>query len=228
MEYFQPLLSSTKLDIDGHEERLRQNAIKGLLQEEADFVQSSQHGIQLFSRPLRVLISAEERTALFQNMEKIVAMTEFRLEKLHSSASASAPSAHPRQNGFIDAPGKTYRSMLELFLSSFETYCMKFHEARKMLERLLHGNGNFTAYVGECLKSDEENDIEVFISRPVEHFDRLIEALRRIFLLTPPTHHDYHDLSVVIEAASKAMDRILAAAPRPTGLTSYPTLPQKD
>ena len=97
-----------------------------------------------------------------------------------------------------------------------------------MLERLLHGNGNFTAYVGECLKSDEENDIEVFISRPVEHFDRLIEALRRIFLLTPPTHHDYHDLSVVIEAASKAMDRILAAAPRPTGLTSYPTFPQKD
>ena len=76
MEYFQPLLSSTKLDIDGHEERLRQNAIKGLLQEEADFVQSSQHGIQLFSRPLRVLISAEERTALFQILEKIVAMTD--------------------------------------------------------------------------------------------------------------------------------------------------------
>ena len=97
-----------------------------------------------------------------------------------------------------------------------------------MLERLLHGNGNFTAYVGECLKSDEENDIEVFISRPVEHFDRLIEALRRIFLLTPDTHHDYHDLSVVVTAASKAMDRILAAAPRPTGLTSYPTFPQKD
>ena len=109
MEYFQPLLSSTKLDMDGHDERLRQNAIKGLLQEEADFVQSCQHGIQLFSRPLRVLISAEERTALFQNLEKLVAMTEFRLEKLHSSASASAPSAHPRQDGFIDTPGKTFR-----------------------------------------------------------------------------------------------------------------------
>ena len=209
MEYFQPLLESTKLDTDGHDERLRQNATKGLLQEESGFFQSCQHGIQLFSRPLRVLINAEEHTALFQNLKKLVAMTDFRLEKLHSSASASAPSANPRQDGFIDTPGKTFHSMLELFLSSFESYCMKFNEARKIMERLLHGNSNFTAYVGECLKNDEENDIEVFISRPVEHFDRLIEILRRILLLTPETHHDYDDLSVVVKAAFKALDRVI-------------------
>ena len=47
MEYFQPLLSSTKLDMDGHDERLRQNAIKGLLQEEAD-VEAPSFSLDLF------------------------------------------------------------------------------------------------------------------------------------------------------------------------------------
>ena len=47
-----------------------------------------------------------------------------------------------------------------------------------MLERLLHGNGNFTAYVGECLKSDEENDIENLLVETHKEFIGFVKERR--------------------------------------------------
>ena len=202
-------------------EQLRQNAIQRLLHNEANYIRASVKGIHQFSRPLRSrLIAAEEHQLLFQNIEKLVAISEFHVQELLSSAlpyaSASADAAAGldgnRREGFLDSPGKAYISKLELVVNSYDSYCKGLSEARQLLENLVHSDGNFTAFLRECLKGGDDNDIEMYICRPVEHFEELIQDLRRVHTLTPRRHPDYDDLTFVVSGLEAALERIRVAA----------------
>lgn len=62
------------------------DACESLLQLEENFIQNMQKGVQQYSRPLRhcMMINSNQHHILFQNIEKILAISEYQLNQLVS------------------------------------------------------------------------------------------------------------------------------------------------
>lgn len=68
------------------DESQRQAAIEAVAECEDDFVNLMHCGIQMFSRPLRhFILSSSQHAAIFQNVEKLVAISEYLLKELQES-----------------------------------------------------------------------------------------------------------------------------------------------
>ncbi len=76
----------------------RHSAIESLMDCEARFIQDMSLGVQLFSRPLRhCVISHSEHMQLFQNVEKLVTISEYHLNQITTTLQPGA-SYKPRVN----------------------------------------------------------------------------------------------------------------------------------
>ena len=101
-----------------------------LIHAEDNFVTLMHQGVLRFSRPLRHgILTAFEHQTLFQNVEKLLAISEFHLKKL---ADCWALNQHDLQ-----AIGNIYQAQLQVLCDAYMTYLRGLLAADELLRKLL-------------------------------------------------------------------------------------------
>ena len=90
------------------EEQNQQTAIQELIHLEQDFIKQMEFGLQRYSKPLRhKFVSPTEHSTLFQNMEKLISISEYHVHKLHED-SISYSDVKDEGIMFTESIGSTY------------------------------------------------------------------------------------------------------------------------
>jgi hypothetical protein len=97
----------------------RMDACEQLLNLEEKFIEKMQKGVQQYSRPLRhcMMINTSQHHLLFQNIDKILAISEYQLNQLISQDDSTLIS-------MFSSIGKLYENKVSVFL--FVLYCVLF------------------------------------------------------------------------------------------------------
>lgn len=98
-------------------EQERQIAISELMEAEQSYIQQMQNAIAWYSRPLRhCILGTSEHARLFQNVEKLVALSEFHVRQMEA---ASVPWVEDSIEGkFVDAIGSVYQPKVCIIVKS--------------------------------------------------------------------------------------------------------------
>ncbi|ELU07412.1 hypothetical protein CAPTEDRAFT_223274 [Capitella teleta] len=143
---------------------------------ELDFVQQMQRGIERFSRPLRhALLPSEQYKALFQNIEKLVALSQYHLQQLNS-----LPELQLEEHS-VSFVAAVYKPRLRVLCEGYDHYLSGFKEACTLLHNLRRQDDRFSNFVQ--LHEDEELDgmtIDQFIMMPVKHLEELVMTLKSL------------------------------------------------
>ncbi|CAF0943591.1 unnamed protein product [Rotaria sordida] len=138
--------------------------VLNLIEIEKEFINQIELGVQLYSRPLKhYLISSNEHAKLFQNIEKILAISRYQLNRLQSLS----------ERTIINHIGKIFHEKVQLICEAFNHYISGYSDACLQLkqlikcasfQRFIHGNNsNLT--------------IEQFLQIPLSHIDNLVNQL---------------------------------------------------
>ncbi|CAF2883451.1 unnamed protein product [Rotaria sp. Silwood2] len=138
--------------------------VLNLIEIEKEFINQIELGVQLYSRPLKhYLISSNEHAKLFQNIEKILAISRYQLNRLQSLS----------ERTIISHIGKIFHEKVQLICEAFNHYisgcpdaCLQLKQLIKCasFQRFIHGNNsNLT--------------IEQFLQIPLTHIDNLVNQL---------------------------------------------------
>ncbi|CAF3459482.1 unnamed protein product [Rotaria sp. Silwood1] len=138
--------------------------VLNLIEIEKEFINQIELGVQLYSRPLKhYLISSNEHAKLFQNIEKILAISRYQLNRLQSLS----------ERTIITHIGKIFHEKVQLICEAFNHYISGYSDACLQLkqlikcasfQRFIHGNNsNLT--------------IEQFLQIPLTHIDNLVNQL---------------------------------------------------
>ncbi|XP_069120607.1 uncharacterized protein [Argopecten irradians] len=206
------LITSTPLPLfcNGHQtvmtaERRKQDAMHRLLSLELDFIDFMHAGMQRFSRPLRhCILSQKQHTALFQNIEKVVTISEYQVKQINdnrpsmlSSDTDGSLNSADGQN-FMNFVGMIYQSKMHMLCQAYDLYAKGLDEANNVLSDL-RSNTDFMKFLKDPIQDSRQPSISAFICRPVQHINDLYQVLREIFINTPADHHDYKQLKQVTE-----------------------------
>ncbi len=171
-------------------EQDRQIAIQTLVAAEQRFVTLMQAGIQSYSRPLRhCILASAERTTLFQNVEKLVAISEFHLRQMDTN---SLSYAEPDCSGeFLDEMGSIYVPKVVILCEAYEQYCNGLEDALRLLTDLQRYREfqNFLQRVWV-----QHLSIDEFLHKPLEHLREMTSQMAVILSHTRNNHHDYASL----------------------------------
>ncbi|KAK2167897.1 hypothetical protein LSH36_22g00005 [Paralvinella palmiformis] len=188
-------------------ERERQAAIQKLVRCEQQFVGLMQFGIQRYSNPLRhKFVSPAEHGTLFQNVEKLVSISEYHVYKLKEDSIGYADVKDPDEM-FIDIVGCTYLPKLLMMSEIFEQYCNGIKNSFRLLAEL-KSYEEFNQFLRDPALESGQLTISGFIQKPLEHIKNLVLNLQEILSLTSLEHQDMDNLSQVIETLRNACNRI--------------------
>ncbi|CAH1786293.1 unnamed protein product [Owenia fusiformis] len=181
------------------QERMRQQDINDLITLEREFVMSMQHGIQRFSRPLRHrLISPHEHATLFQNIEKLVLISECHLRQLREQSILY--SDVPDQTiGFVDTVGGTYVHKIQVLCDAYEIYSRGLRRAESLLADLKKYN-EFNTFLQEQDSFNQKLMLEDFIRQPILFIRQFYRQINVIASSTAELHYDFIDLDNVVQA----------------------------
>ena len=160
-----------------------------LLACEEEFATKMHFGAERFSRPLRhcVLLPQDHKT-LFQNVEKLVAISEFHVKKLNElkyEGGAGVSSA--------------YLSQLALMCDAYTAYCQGLARALSLLDDLSH-NKEFMRFVQEPDVPEEELNITEFLEKPLLHLEELVYHLNQLVEEMPGGDSDFANMRHVLSA----------------------------
>ncbi|CAF3291930.1 unnamed protein product [Rotaria socialis] len=153
-----------------HDNRLKilsesyEREVLQLIEIEKEFINQIELGVQMYSRPLKhYLILSNEHAKLFQNIEKILAISRYQLNRLKSLS----------ERTIINHIGKIFHEKVQLICEAFNHYiggysdaCLQLKQLTKCasFQRFIHGNNsNLT--------------IEQFLNIPLTHIDNLVNQL---------------------------------------------------
>ncbi|CAF2751426.1 unnamed protein product [Rotaria sp. Silwood2] len=135
-----------------------------LIEIEKEFICQLELGVQLYSRPLKhYLISSNEHAKLFQNIEKILAISRYQLNRLQSLS----------ERTIISHIGRIFHEKVQLICEAFTRYISGYSDACSQLkqltkcasfQRFIHGNNSNLS-------------IEQFLQIPLNHIDNLANQL---------------------------------------------------
>ncbi len=136
-----------------------------LIEIEKDFINQLELGVQLYSRPLKhYLISSTEHGKLFQNIEKILAISRYQLNRLQSLSDQT----------IVNHIGQIFHEKVQLICEAFTRYisgytdaCFQLKQLTKCasFERFIHGNNS------------KNFSIEQFLQIPLNHIENLANQL---------------------------------------------------
>lgn len=135
-----------------------------LIEIEKDFITQLELGVQLYSRPLKhYLISSTEHAKLFQNIEKILAISRYQLNRLHALSDRT----------IINHIGQIFHEKVQLICEAFSRYISGYADACQQLkqlnkcasfQRFIHGN-------------QSKFSLEQFLQIPLDHIENLANQL---------------------------------------------------
>ncbi|XP_074655725.1 neuroepithelial cell-transforming gene 1 protein-like [Tubulanus polymorphus] len=178
----------------------RQQAISRLLDFEETYVKNMQIAIQRYCRPLKkgAIISSSEYASLFQNVEKLLTISEYYVRQLKLN-SLPYIDTDRQGEGFIDAVGFIYMAKLQLMCEMYGIYCAHLDKAKTALYSLV-AKVEFRKFLEEAIQTDPSIvlGIEDFICKPYQHIWQVLIHLQSIQVYTATDHHDYPFLEEVV------------------------------
>ncbi len=138
--------------------------VLNLIEIEKEFINQIELGVQFYSRPLKhYLISSTEHAKLFQNIEKILAISRYQLNRLQSLTDKI----------IINHIGKIFYEKVQLICEAFTRYISGYTDACLQLKQLLK-----CASFQRFIQGNNSNlSIEQFIQIPLNHIDNLANQL---------------------------------------------------
>jgi hypothetical protein len=135
-----------------------------LIEIEKEFITQLELGVQLYSRPLKhYLISSTEHGKLFQNIEKILAISRYQLNRLQSLSDRT----------IISHIGQIFHEKVQLICEAFSRYISGYSDACLQLKQLLK-----CASFQRFIHGNQSNfSIEQFLQIPLHHMENLANQL---------------------------------------------------
>ena len=136
--------------------------VSHLIEIEKEFINQLEMGVQLYSRPLKhYLISSMEHAKLFQNIEKILAISRYQLNRLQSLS----------EQTIVNHIGQIFHEKVQLICEAFSRYFSGYGDACFQLKQLTKC-ASFERFIhGKNLS------IEQFLQIPLNHMENLANQL---------------------------------------------------
>ncbi len=136
-----------------------------LIEIEKEFINQLELGVQLYSRPLKhYLISSTEHGKLFQNIEKILAISRYQLNRLQSLS----------ERTIINHIGQIFHEKVQLICEAFTRYITGYTDACLQLKQL-NKCASFQRFISGGNKTNFS--IEQFLKIPINHIENLANQL---------------------------------------------------
>ena len=165
---------------------------------EKDFISQLELGVQFYSRPLKhYLISSSEHGKLFQNIEKILAISRYQLNRLQSLS----------ERTIVTHLGQIFHEKVQLICEAFTRYLAGSAEASAQLKQL----SKCASFQRFIQANGSTLSIEQFLQIPLNHLENLANQLD-ILCSTCSNANDANYLLHVL----KGKDRILLRKKRTT------------
>ena len=160
-----------------------------------------QRGVQQYSRPLRhcMMISSGEHHTLFQNIEKLLAISEYQLNQLIAQDDSTLM-------GMFATIGKLYENKMRMSCEAFDIYLSGVGAAFELLDALCADSGegnetttttNFAKFLLES-QEDIEMDLRTFLLLPIYYVGDVQRCLLAIRARTPASSGDVQPLSALV------------------------------
>jgi len=135
-----------------------------LIEIEKEFINQLELGVQYYSRPLKhYLISSTEHGKLFQNIEKILAISRYQLNRLQSLS----------QRTIVNHIGQIFHEKVQLICEAFTRYLSGYTDACLQLKQLIKC-ASFQRFIHQ---NQINFSIEQFLQIPINHIDNLANQL---------------------------------------------------
>ncbi|XP_052775854.1 uncharacterized protein LOC128213836 [Mya arenaria] len=201
-------------------ETRRQAALHALLMAEERFVEAMSRGMQRYSRPLRHgLLAPEQHSILFQNVEKLVSMSEYQVHQMLSNLPDMDDAADPDDSMSADSTdittivGIIYKSKLPVILQAYKLYTSGIPRAARSMA-ILEGDPDFLRFLWRHEGCGHPLSLCEFINRPLEHLGdiyRLVTAIRDSLSPGSPDHGIYTEIVnglQTVVSASQAVENV--------------------
>ena len=175
-------------------------ACEQMLGLEEKFIELMQKGVQQFSRPLRhcMMISAAQHHDIFQNIEKLLAISEYQLNQLISQDDSTLMD-------MFHTIGKLYENKMRMSGEAFDIYLSGIQRSFALLDAL--STTNFAKFVAEAR---EDMDLRTFLLLPLYYVSEIHASLTNIRNGTAPDSDDYVCLNSLIAGLDLYVDKASA------------------
>ena len=170
------------------------NACECLLNLEEKFIDLMQKGVQQYSRPLRhcMMITSAEHHALFQNIEKILAISEYQLNQLISHDDSAL-------FDMFNTIGKLYENKLRMSCEAFDIYLNGVQHSFDLLGKF-ERTGRHTQFANFVLESNDDinMDLNTFLLLPLYYVTSVFNSLQTIKSNTSSKNIDHTCLTSLL------------------------------
>lgn len=158
-----------------------------ILNLEEKFIDTMQKGVQQYSRPLRhcLMIDQTQHCTIFQNIEKILAISEYQLNQLISQDDSILLD-------MFNTIGKLYENKIRMSSEAFDIYLNGIEKSIGLLNQLSL-NSNLNRFLSEA-KEDIDMDLKTFLLVPIFYVNEIVDCLNKIKDNTSPISSDYQFL----------------------------------
>ncbi|KAL5011950.1 hypothetical protein ScPMuIL_010501 [Solemya velum] len=200
-------------------DRRKQEAIHSLLSMELDYIDVMYSGLQQFYRPLRhFLLTPEQHTALFQNLEKLVMISEYLVRQMQDnipSMTSSSDTDTSVNDGrqFINSVGFIYQSKVQMLCHAYESYAKGSRDALRLLSEL-NKSPEFVKFTRNL--SGDDFDITTFIQTPLKYIQELSKLVSQVSKHTSINSEDHlvlEQLADVLKMCSKKVSKYNVLTP---------------
>lgn len=151
-----------------------------------------QKGVQQYSRPLRhcMMINTVQHYSLFQNIEKILAISEYQLNQLISQDDSILLD-------MFNTIGKLYENKMRMSCEAFDIYLNGIENSFNLLSSLINQSSS-SPNLGKFLyesQDDIDMDLKTFLLLPLYYVGEIYECLRQIKERTSTKTSDFQFLS---------------------------------
>lgn len=177
------------------------SACESLLEVEERFIELMQRGVQQYSRPLRhcAMISAHEHETLFQNIEKILAISEYQLSQLISRDASMLLD-------MFATIGRLYENKMRMSGEAFDLYLSGVGASLDLLNSLTSGgiNSKLSRFL-----ADSQTDLPLvsFLLLPLHYVSEIRTCLIEIRRHTSPSNADHATLCALITRLDGYVER---------------------
>ena len=168
------------------------SACEHLLNLEEKFIELMQKGVQQYSRPLRhcMMISSLQHHLLFQNIEKILAISEYQLNQLISQDDSTLLD-------MFNTIGKLYENKMRMSCEAFDIYLNGIDNSFGLLFDLINMNcsanpsiPNFSKFLYDS-QEDIDMDLKTFLLLPLYYVGDIYVSLKSIREKTSANNSDF-------------------------------------
>ncbi|KAL5012141.1 hypothetical protein ScPMuIL_010692 [Solemya velum] len=227
-----PLLCNGQATILSARSRKRV-AIQKLVDSELDFVDFMHEGMQRFSRPLRhCILSSEQHLELFQNIEKLVTISEYLVRQMKgnmpsfdNSDSDDEDDFQSDEAHFTSSIGMIYESKVQMLSQAYVMYSDGLSRSLQLLSDLRKSK-DFSKFIKNSPSSCKVPSISGFLSKPIQHIQTVLQGIREIYSNTESVAADFNGLLKVVQVLDDCVVHL--TSDNDTAVSEKPTLSKSE